>query len=114
MSKTFTEEQVKSLIRSNLGMKKEIEKLKDQLSTEKDLLAKETHKREEAEKKYAVLCERCISMYVTETFIPIDNITVKVEVPRFMGREDFETGLVQTFINRLTTKREEQIFRFRR
>jgi len=100
---TYTEEQVKDLIQSNLKLAEENTKLKDQFS-------KEALLRETAEKKYSDLCERCIKFYVTERDITTDTLFVQVNVPRFMPQSDFETGLVQQIISTLKAERERTIF----
>ena len=100
---TYTEEQVKDLIRANLELAEENAKLKDQLS-------KEGLMRESAQKKYDDLCESCIRFYITERDITTDTILAQVNVPRFMPQSDFETGLVQQIITTLKAEREKTIF----
>lgn len=101
--KMYTEAQVTEIIQSNLNLVAENTALRDKLS-------KEALQREEAEKKYANLCERCITAYATCKDIITDSLLVQVSAPRFMSESDFETGMLQHIIKSLKAKRGDAVF----
>ena len=107
---TYTEEQVKEIVATNVklmelkaGLHAHISKLEEELSKEKLL-------RESAEKKYSSLCERCMTLYVTDRDIPTDTMFVQVSAPRFMNNDDFAQGITQHIISACVAEREKTIF----
>lgn len=101
--KTYTQDEVRSLVDENLELLKQVERLKDQLSrSEID--------RETAARKYDELCERCMNLYITDRDIPMDTIFVQLNVPRFMSESDFTTGITQHLITSAKAERERYLF----
>ena len=101
--KTYTEDDVRNLVESNIKHIEEIAKLKDQLS-------KETRGREIAEKRYSDICERCMRLYITDRDITSDTLFVQVIAPRFMSKDDFNRGITQHLISACTAERDKAIF----
>lgn len=101
--KTYTEEQVQGLIADNIELLKQVESLKDQLS--QSLISRET-----AEKKYNELCERCMSLYISDRDITTDTIFVQLNVPRFFNDSDFAVGITQNIISSAKAERDKYLF----
>ena len=101
MATTYTPEQVKELVQSNLDLIAENTKLTDQM-------AKATLRAESAEKKYNDLCERCIKFYITDRDIITDTVYAQVTVPRFMINSELEVALLQSIANMLAKERERE------
>ena len=83
--KSYTEEEVRSLIDENLKLIKE-------LTQTQESLEEETRLRKSAEQSYRVLCERCMNLYLTDRDITTDTLFVQVNVPRFMNPSDLANG----------------------
>lgn len=101
--KTYTEEEVRSLVDENLELLKQVESIKDQLS--QSLIDRET-----AERKYEELCERCMKLYITDRDITTDTLFVQLNVPRFMDDSDLATGITQHLISSAKAERDRYIF----
>ena len=101
--KTYTEDEVRSLVDENLKHLEEIARLKDQLS--QGLIDKEC-----AERKYNELCERCMKLYITERDIVTDAVFVQLNIPRFMTQSDLATGITQHLISLTNAERERHLF----
>ena len=101
--KTYTEEEVRSLIDENLKLIKE-------LTHTQECLEEETRLRKSAEQSYRVLCERCMNLYLTDRDITTDTLFVQVNVPRFMNPSDLATGITQHIISSVNAERDRLLF----
>lgn len=107
---TYTEEQVKELIETNLKLMEEKKEFDSSIRNLEEALSKEKLLRESAEKKYSSLCERCINFYVTNKEIDVDSLFIQVNAPRFMNRDDFSKGLIQHIISSCVAERDRTIY----
>ena len=101
--KSYTEEEVRSLIDENLKLIKE-------LTQTQESLEEETRLRKSAEQSYRVLCERCMNLYLTDRDITTDTLFVQVNVPRFMNPSDLATGITQHIISAVNAERDKHLF----
>ena len=101
--KTYTEEDIRSLIDENLKLIKELTKTQE-------CLEEETRMRKSAEREYNSLCERCMSLYISDRDITTDTVFVQLNVPRFMNDSDLATGITQHLISIAKAERERHIF----
>lgn len=101
---TYTEEQVQDIINQNLALMAENSHLRNNLD-------EETVRADDAEKKYAELCERCIKFYITDRDITTDTIYASVTVPRFMVESELEVALLQNIATMLSKERAREAAR---
>lgn len=100
---TYTEEQIQGLINDIVNLSKKVKELEDKLEQEHS-------SRKWAEERYNDLCERCMSLYISEKNITTDAIFVQLNVPRFMSDSDFATGITQHLISSAKAERDKHIF----
>lgn len=105
---TYTEEQVKELIRENLSLKKENEEMLFHIKQCEQSAEKYKRDVELAERKYTDLCTRCIEVgFSDDRKLRSDSINVSVQIPAFLTQEAVSIGLVEHIKNRVLRDRNE-------
>ena len=85
---TYTEEQVKEIIKTNLDLKERVLRLEKELSECKD-------KAQITENAYNSLTKRCTEMYLSTEGIITELFNVQVRIPAFMSNNDVLVAITQ-------------------
>lgn len=96
---TYTEEQVKELIKKNIALQEKVASLEKTVAVEKC-------RADSAEENFKAMSARCIDLFVTHKNIGIDSIVVDVRVPKFMSQDDLSIALAESIKNLVLQERE--------